>query len=198
LSKVKIPAQRVSLVDNLSNMTTEWYKSILALAAAVNTPSSGVSSASFVVDGNLTTPAGYGQYTPVLGEGSVKIKTGTGISITDTDNYSYFSGLSAAKAYEFSYLISFSGTSVACDVELIILDSGLTPSAVQPSIVQSVSAYPGLTSGFFTGATQMAFSGCITGVTDVVLGVGRYGSPDPIDLNYLGSRFMLKELGAAV
>lgn len=81
---IKLPAQRVTLVDNLNNLTTEWYKSLLLLTRSVN--NSRFTSSGSVATVTGTTSATVAATIPVnMGNGG-SVRLSVGLSSTNNAN----------------------------------------------------------------------------------------------------------------
>ena len=80
---IKLPAQRVTLVDNLNNLTTEWYKSLLLLTRSVN--NSRFTSSGSVATVTGTTSALAATIPVNMGNGG-SVRLSVGLSSTNNAN----------------------------------------------------------------------------------------------------------------
>lgn len=145
-------------------------------------------SASYITGGtNTVIPSGTA--VPVFGDMAFAIKTGSGITVEmdGGDDYAIFADLSASHAYSVVYSISVSG-SEAAQIEFGLLDAALSPIAGVLGVSQDVT----------TGVSMCTYSATVTGETDVILGVGRLDSTDPVTVSSLGVSARIVDLGLAV
>ena len=147
-------------------------------------------SASYITGGtNTVIPSGTA--VPVFGGTTPAdaIKTGSGITVEmdGGDDYAIFADLSASHAYSVVYSISVSG-SEAAQIEFGLLDAALSQIAGVLGVSQEVT----------TGVSMCTYSATVTGETDVILGVGRLDSTDPITVSSLGVSARIVDLGLAV
>ncbi len=145
-------------------------------------------SASYIAGGtNTVIPSGTA--VPVFGGATPAIKTGSGITVEmdGGDDYAIFADLSASHAYSVVYGISVSG-SEAAQIEFELLDAALSPIAGVLGLSQDVT----------TDVSMCTYSATVTGETDVILGVGRLDSTDPVTVSSLGISARIVDLGVAV
>lgn len=145
-------------------------------------------SASYITGGtNTVIPSGTA--VPVFGGTTPAIKTGSGITVEmdGGDDYAIFADLSASHAYSVVYSISVS-CSEAAQIEFGLLDAALSPIAGVLGVSQDVT----------TGVSMCTYSATVTGETDVILGVGRLDSTDPVTVSSLGISARIVDLGVAV
>jgi len=148
---------------------------------------SQANSASCVLGGTPTSTTD-GDPVAVVGESLYEVFTGSGITISEQDGYSYFSGLDATHAYALTYTGSVQADEAAI-IEFSALDVDLNYIADVLASGGSVTA---------TSKTSFTYAPVVTGATDVVLGVGRTDSSDPLVLDITQTNARIIDLGIAV
>lgn len=169
-----------------ANTATRVGDCLVAIANAL-TANATINSASCICGGTPTSTVD-GDPVAVLGASSTPVITGSGVAISDQDGYGYFSGLDATHAYSLIYTCNVQADEAAV-IEFSALDTDLDYIAGALATGGSVTA---------TSKTPFTYTPTVTGVTAVVLGVGRLDSTDPLvlDISQISARCV--DLGLAV
>ena len=161
---------------------------LVDIANALTALAGGAINSASCVLGGTTTSTTTGDPVAVVGESAYEVFTGSGITISEQDGYSYFSGLDATHAYALTYTCSVLADEAAV-IEFSSLDAGL-------NYITGVLATGGSVTA--TSRPPFTYTPTVTGVTAVVLGVGRIDSVDPLvlDISQISARCV--DLGLVV